>query len=74
MEEVAVIGFSKELFEKERAKETIDRYQQQPRTFAQWLGRKSGNKGNNGMLQTMVDETVFTGQCECGISSAKRLF
>ena len=26
MEEAAVIGFSKELFEKERAKETIERY------------------------------------------------
>lgn len=38
IEEMAVIGFSKELFEKERAKETIDRYQQQLHTFAQWLG------------------------------------
>ena len=38
MEEVAVIGFSKELFEKERAKETIERYQQQLRMFAQWVG------------------------------------
>mgnify|MGYP005955929773 CR=1 FL=1 len=44
MEEVAVIGFSKELFEKERAKETIDRYQQQLRTFAQWLGGRAVTK------------------------------
>ena len=41
IEEMAAIGFSKELFEKERAKETIDRYQQQLHTFAQWVGGRT---------------------------------
>ena len=44
MEEAAVIGFSKELFEKERAKETIERYQQQLRMFAQWVGGRAVTK------------------------------
>ncbi|MFQ8997126.1 site-specific integrase [Allofournierella massiliensis] len=44
MEEAAVIGFSKELFEKERAKETIERYQQQLRMFAQWVGERAVTK------------------------------
>lgn len=44
MEEEAVIGFSKELFEKERAKETIGRYQQQLHTFAQWVGERANRK------------------------------
>ena len=44
IEEMAVIGFSKELFEKERAKETIDRYQQQLHTFAQWVGGRTVTK------------------------------
>lgn len=36
--------------------------------------RKSGNKGNDGTLQAMVDGLVFAGQCECGAGSAKWLF
>ena len=45
MKEAAVIGFSKELFEKERAKETIERCQQQQlRMFAQWVGGRAVTK------------------------------
>lgn len=74
MEEAAVIGFSKELFEKERAKETIERSPAAASHVCAMGGRKSCNKGNNGMLQAMADGAVFAGQCECGAGSTKRLF
>ena len=40
IEEAAVAAFTQELFERERAKETIDRYQHQLLTFIYWAAGK----------------------------------
>lgn len=44
IEEAAVAAFAQELFERERAKETIDRYQHQLHTFIYWSAGKTVTK------------------------------
>ena len=73
MEEAAVIGFSKELFEKERAKETIERYQQQLRMFAQWVGGRAVTKEITVCYKQWLMER-YSPASVCGTGSAKRLF
>lgn len=44
IQETAICRFGRELFEQERAKKTIERYQHQLRTFAQWTEGKTVTK------------------------------